>query len=89
MLYNENGAGATGKFCSSLDELFAPKIKPINLSNSWSFPSEERGPCLVVDLSSYLQSIIFTKTVGCALREMFSTIPWKENNKKTLEQRML
>jgi hypothetical protein len=23
------------------DEVFAPKIKPINLFNSWNFPSEE------------------------------------------------
>lgn len=41
MLYNKNGAGAPGKFSSSLDELFALKIKPINLFNSWNFPSEE------------------------------------------------
>lgn len=41
MLYNKNGVGAPGKFYSPLDELFPPKIKPINLFISWNIPSEE------------------------------------------------
>lgn len=39
-LSSKSGVGAPGKFCSFL-KLFAPKIKPINLFNSWNFPSEE------------------------------------------------
>jgi hypothetical protein len=58
-----------------------PKIKPTKLCQQLESSLLQRAPRLAVDLSGYLQAIIFMKTVGCAWREMFSTI-----GKKTMRK---
>lgn len=58
-----------------------PKIKPTKLCQQLESSLSQRAPRLAVDLSGYLQAIIFMKTVGCAWREMFSTIGEKTMRK--------